>query len=80
MEINSKFGLFERDFINVDAPQIEIIESEYKEHGVIISKYNPYFDIVNCFAKHFNCVSANNDKTFILSNSELMKFALIPFK
>ena len=80
MEINSKFGLFERDFINVDVPHIEIIESKYKEHGVIISKYNPYFNIVNGFAKHFDCVSVNNEKAFILSNSELMKFALIPFK
>ena len=79
VEINSKFGLFEDDFINVEVPHIEINESNFKEHGVIISHYNDYFDIINALAKHFKCVDSDNNKSFILTNSELMKFALVPF-
>ena len=79
VEFSSKFALFEDDFINVDVPHIEINESNYKEHGVIISKYNDYFGIINELAKHFKCVDSDNRKSFILSNSELMNFALVPF-
>ena len=79
IEINSKFALFEDDFINIDVPHIEIDGTDFKEHGVIISKYHDYFHIINGLAKHFNCVDSDNNKSFILSNSELMNFALVPF-
>lgn len=79
VEINSKFALFEDDFINIDVPHIEIKESNFKEHGIIISRYHDYFQIINGLAKHFKCVDSDNWKSFILSNSELMNFALVPF-
>ena len=79
IEINSKFGLFEDDFINVDVPHIEINESNYKEHGIIVSNWNNYFEIINALAKHFKIINDDNEKSFILSNSELMNFALVPF-
>lgn len=79
VSINSKFGLFDDDFINVEVPHIEINESNYKEHGVIISEYNDYFKIINELAKHFKCVDSDNKRSFILTNSELMRFALVPF-
>lgn len=79
ISINYKFGLFEDDLINIDLPHIEINESNYKDYGVIISKSNDYFDIINSLTKHFGYVDNDNDKSFILSNSELMNFALVPF-
>ena len=79
ISINSKFGLFDDDFINIDVPHIEINESNYKEHGIIVSNWNNYFEIINQLAKHFGMVKKDNEKSFILSNSELMKFALVPF-
>lgn len=79
ISINSKFGLFDDDFINIDVPHIEINESNCKEHGIIVSNWNNYFDIINAFAKHFGMVKEDNEKSFILSNSELMNFALVPF-
>ena len=79
ISINYKFGLFDDDLINIDLPCIEINESNYKEDGVIISKWNDYFDIINSLTKHFGYVDIDNDKSFILSNCELMNFALVPF-
>lgn len=79
VSINSTFGLFDDDFINIDVPHIEIKESNYKEQGIIVSNWNNYFDIINDLAKHFKIIKEDNEKSFILSNSELMKFALVPF-
>ena len=79
VSINATFGLFRDDFINLEVPHVEILESDYVDFGVIISKYNRYFSIVNALAIYFGYVDAENDKSFILSNSELMKFALVPF-
>ena len=79
ISINSKFGLFDDDFINVDVPHIEINESNFKEHGIIVSNWNNYFDIINALAIHFRLIGDDNEKSFILSNSELMNFALVPF-
>ena len=80
VRIWSKFGLFDGDFINMDVPHIEINEFKYTDDGVIIFKNNPYFEIVNSIAKHFNCIDENNKQSFILTNNELAKFSLIPFK
>lgn len=79
VQINSTFGMFDDDFINIKVPHIEINESNFKDHGIIVSNWNNYFDIINALAKHFRFVSDDNDKSFILSNSELMNFALVPF-
>lgn len=79
VQINSTFGLFDDDFINIDVPHIEINESNFKEHGIIISNWNNYFDIINALANHFKLVDDDNEKSFILSNNELMNFALVPF-
>lgn len=80
VKILSKFGLFDGDFINIDAPRIEIKEFNYVEEGVIIFKDNPYFEIVNAIAKHFNLIDKKNGQSFILTNDELAKFSLTPFK
>ena len=77
--INSNFGMFKDDFINVDVPHIEVLESDYKDFGVIISNHNGYFDIVNAMAKHLNIVDSTNEKSFIMTNGEIMNFALVPF-
>ena len=79
ISINSKFGLFDDDFINIDVPHIEINESNFKEHGIIVSNWNNYFEIINQLAKKFGMIKEDNEKSFILSNSELMNFALVPF-
>lgn len=79
VQINSTFGMFDNDFINIDVPHIEINEPNFKEHGIIVSNWNNYFDIINALAIHFNMIDDDNEKSFILSNSELMNFALVPF-
>ena len=77
--ITSKFGLYDYDFLDIGVPQVKI-ESKYNEYGVIISKNNPYYDIYNKFAKQFRYVDMDNKESFVLTNSELMEFALIPFE
>ena len=57
----------------------QMIEITCKEHGIIVSNWNNYFEIINALAKHFKIINDDNEKSFILSNSELMNFALVPF-
>lgn len=79
--LQSQFGLFRNDFINVDVQHVELaMLGHYIEHGVVISRNNPYYSIVNQMAKEYGFVSGVNDKSFIIGNSELMELALVPFK
>ena len=48
--------------------------------GLLISRNNHYFSIVNVLANHFGFVSAENDFSFILDETELDKIKLVPFK
>lgn len=79
--LKSQFGLFKHDFINVDVQHVELaMLGHYIEHGVVISRKNPYYSIVNQLASKYGFVSSVNDKSFIIGNSELMELALVPFK
>lgn len=79
--IKSQFGLFKDDFINVDVQHVELaVLGNYIEHGVVISRMNPYYSIVNQLAMEYGFVRKTNDKSFIIGNSELMELALVPFK
>ena len=80
VDIYSKFGLYDYDFINIEIPHITINKPKYNEYGVIISKYNPYFGIFNDFAKHFKYVAQDNEESIVLTNKELMNFELTPFE
>ena len=80
VDIYSKFGLYDYDFVNIEIPHITINKPKYNEYGVIISKYNPYFGIFNDFAKHFKYVAPDNEESIILTNKELMNFELTPFE
>ncbi len=75
-----QIGLYDYDFINIEIPHIKINKPKYNEYGVIIFRYNPYFGIFNDFAKHFKYVAPDNEESFILTNMELIKFALTPFE
>ncbi len=80
VDIYFKFGLYDYDFINIEIPHITINKPKHNEYGVIISKYNPYFGIFNDFAKHFKYVSQDNEESLVLTNKELLNFALTPFE
>lgn len=81
VKIRSNFGLCKNDFINIDVQHVELaVNGNYIEHGVVISRNNPYYQIVNQMAKDYGFVKGDNDKSFIIGNSELMELALVPFK
>ena len=78
--LETTFGLTKDDFIDMEFQEVELQEKhKVKLKGLLISSNNPYFDIVNALAKHFDFVGADNTNSFILDESELSEIKLVPF-
>lgn len=78
--IESKFGLTKDDFIDMEFQEVELQEKhKVATDGLLISRTNSYFGIVNALAEHFGFVGADNDSSFVINESELSKIKLVPF-
>jgi len=78
--IESTFGITKNDFIDMELKEVEVTEKHKSTmNGLLISRNNPYFDIVNALAKYFGFVDANNKNSFVLDESELSELKLVPF-
>lgn len=81
IDIDAHFGLTKDDFIYTGFQEVELKEKhKLTLKGLLISRTNPYFRIVNELAKHFEFVDADNDSSFVLDESELDEIKLVPFK
>lgn len=80
INLESCFGLVKDDFITIDLNVVELEQDKYKMKGLLVTRTNPYFDVLNQIAKHFNFVDADNDNSFVLDESELSEIQLVPFK
>jgi hypothetical protein len=81
VDIDAHFGLTKDDFIDMDFQEVELRREHYATiKGLLISNRNPYYDIVNALAKHFEFVGADNRNSFVLDESELDEIKLVPFK
>ncbi len=79
--IDAHFGLTNDDFIDMEFQEVELQEKHHVAiKGLLISRSNHYFSVVNDLANHFNFVSGDNDFSFILDETELDKLKLVPFK
>ncbi len=80
INLESCFGLVKDDFITIDLNVVELEQNKYRMKGLLVTRTNPYFDIINQVAKHFDFVDADNDRSFVLDESELSEIQLVPFK
>lgn len=78
--LESCFGLVKDDFITIDLHVVELEQDKYRMKGLLVTRTNPYFDVLNQISRHFNFVDADNDNSFVLDESELSKIQLVPFK
>lgn len=80
VEIESKFGLTKDDFIETGFQEVEVKKERFASmKGLLISRSNPYFEIINALAIDFEFVGANNDNSFVLDECELSEIKLVPF-
>lgn len=78
--VETTFGITKDDFIDVGFQEVELMEKDKLTlNGLLIARNNKYYDIVNALAKHFGFVSADNDNSFVLDESELSEIKLVPF-
>lgn len=80
INLESCFGLVKDDFITIDLNVVELEQNKYRMKGLLVTRTNPYFDIINQVANHFGFVDADNDRSFVLDESELSEIQLVPFK
>ena len=79
--VETSFGITKDDFINTGFQEVELQEKhKLTMKGLLISRANNYFSIVNSLAIHFGFVGADNDNSFVLDESELSEMKLVPFK
>lgn len=80
VNIESSFGLIQEDYITIDLKVVELDQNNYMWKGMLITRTNPYFEILNQLAKHFDFVGADNTNSFVLDESELSEIQLVPFR
>lgn len=80
INIESCFGIFQDDFITIDLKVVELEENKHLSKGLLVNKSNPYYEIINAIAKHFDFVKPDNNNSFILDESELSEIQLVPFR
>lgn len=80
ISVETSFGLTRDDFIEMNFQEVDLQEkNKFSCTGLLISKNNPYYLIVNALAKHFDFVDADNDNSFVLDGDELSTINLVPF-
>ena len=81
IDMFASFGLVREDFIDIECHPVDLKEkNRLTLVGLLFSKNNPYFAIINALAKHFNHVDADNENSFVLDEAELSEINHVPFK